>query len=440
MSIPEPPYHNVTDRLLYEILNNLNKPAPPPPPVIYNQFNVLYVSARYGDDSTAERNNISKPFQTITMARLNAFYGDVIHVLEGIYDEANLFCNNKMWFDHGAVVSYSGNGIIFQQMYGECTVRGYGVFKCTGTGSVINVGNWYNCVLDIECESIEAVQKACVLWQNRDLHDPTNYKPHRIKAKRCYSSGTAALHLQFNCHILTEIDEIVSDGSQLYCLYVTNPRKGLIRNSTITSSGSMAVYMDRVLELEYNNCRITCNYDSPNGHAIYSSGIFMHNLLFKNCRIECVNPNAKSIYTEGELPLYLDKNVFATNDTNGPIDYMVTGTKLNLVNNEVTVNVYGESEVSLYPYQNAEIIRIASNDPNVTIAALPFAPKHHSFKIVPVAPLVVTMNSTDPATAQDKNIILESSTIHLDGSKGDWIEFYNGIYGTGNRQINAANY
>jgi hypothetical protein len=185
MMIPVPPYYNITNDLLYAILNALNSGGAP---LVFEQFRVLYVSARYGDDSTAQPNNQKLPYKTITAAKNNSFYNDIIHVMEGIYDEANLFGQYIYWFDYGAQINYSGSSAIFQQWFGVCTVRGHGKFTCTGNGSVTDVGGWFFCILDMECESCEAVSDCVKFWANNNVGDGL-YKPHKVKAKRIYSQN-----------------------------------------------------------------------------------------------------------------------------------------------------------------------------------------------------------------------------------------------------------
>src|SRR6185437_1016931 len=123
------------------------------------------------------------------------------------------------------------------------------------------------------------------------------------------------------------------------------------------------------------------------------------------------------------------------------ITYVNGGSKLHLTSgNDITIDITGISGFYLARYQNAEIIRLTSSNPSETLNEIDFAPTHHAFRLIPAAGLTLQIVSGDPANAADSDIILESASLTLNGSRGDWIELRNGFYGTGSRQVTASNY
>jgi hypothetical protein len=442
MTVPQRPYYNVTNDLLYEILNTLNGGAP----VIYGQFRVLYVSARYGDDSTALPNNINKPYKTITAAKNNAFSTDIIHVMEGIYDEANLFGSYYYWFDYGAEISYSGNDAIFNEWFGECIVRGHGKFKCTGNGSVIDVGGWFFCILDLECESCEAVTDCVILWHNTNWGDPL-YKPHKVKAKRIYSQNGSGVHFRFNSHGEVEAEEIICDSvnqvSFRGTVFVGNVHKGIVRNSRIIGNNIAPLHLGSGLGLNFEvyNCELICNGSLPLAHGVYQDGLLLDFTLF-NTNIVCTDPSSRSIFSLQTINIHLDNNVNANVDTGGTalLNYVNKENKIRLTDNKATIDVSGSTSINMNDCQNAEAIILTSSNASETLSQILSAPLHHSFKISPEPGLMLTINSANPITATGDDIVLETASIILDGDKGDWIEFRKGLYGQGNRQINSSNY
>ena len=435
MTTPQPPYYNVTNDLLYAILNTLNTSP------VYSQFRVLYVSARYGNDSTAQVNSLRLPYKTITAAKNNAFGNDIIHVMEGIYDEGNLFGSYFYWFDYGAEINYTGAGAIFQQWFGQCTVRGFGKFKSNAGNCVVNVGGWLFCLLDMECESIEGTGQTVMFWQNVFFLAPL-YKPHKVKCRRIYSSGGPAVMFRAYSNATVIAEEIVSDSFTDGTIWLGSVIGSLISGATIISSNFVPVnFLGTGYSMTFENCNLVSNYDSPAGHGIYTTWQITDLFLYKT-RIYCKNPGAKSISTSGNTSLHLDSNVRANTDTGGAgiLTYVNKGTKIQLDESEATIDITGLASIDLAGFQNAEVIRVSSSNAAETITQVINAPLHHSFKLLPDAGLSLTINSADPLLAAQADIILESASITLNGDKGDWLELQSGLFGTGNRQINASNY
>jgi hypothetical protein len=442
MTLPSPPYYNVTSDLLYAILNSLNGGSP----VVYSQFRVLYVSARYGNDSTAEVNNNKKPYKTITAAKNNSFGNDIIHVMEGIYDEGNLFGTYFYWFDFGAEINYSGSDAIFHQWYGQCTVRGYGKFKCTGNGSVTNVGQWLFCILDMECESCEAISDCVILWQNNFIGAGL-YKPHKVKTKRIYSQNGSGVHFRYNSYAEVEADEIICDSvnqvSFRGTVFIGNVNKGTIRNCRITGNHIAALHLGSGFgdKFEVYNCDLVCNGNLPLAHGIYQDG-FINDFTLFSTKIACNSPSSRAIYSLQSINIHIDNNVNANVDTGGTVllNYINKENKIRLTDNKATLDITGSTSIDLINYQNVEVIIITSSNAAETLSQIINAPKHHSYKIAPAPGLSLTVSSTSPGVANDTSIILESGSLLLKGDTGDLLELRNGLTGTGNRQVNASNY
>jgi hypothetical protein len=410
---------------------------------VFTGFNVYYVSSRYGNDATALVNNDKKPYKTITAAKALATSADVIYVMEGVYNEGYLFGNYRYWFDYGAEINYSGSGAIFHQYPGQCFVRGFGKFSCTtNAANVINVGNWINCLLDLECESIDSITHGVVLFQNTPSGFPL-YKPHRVKAKRAYASAGYAVGFRFNSYAEVEIDEIISDSITDPGLFIGSMNKGLVKNAVITGNNYPAVnFGGAAAEMTIENCEINTTCNDPAGDGIFLDGA-INDFYFYNSKITCKNAGAKSINnTAAAMNLHLDNNVSASNDTAivQPINYVNKDTRIYLSNNEVTIDITGLASFDLAPYQNKEVIRLTSANPAETITDILNAPVHHNVKILPAAGLALTVNSTDPTLAVSTNIVLNPASVILNGTKGDWLELRNSLYGTGNKEVKAINY
>jgi hypothetical protein len=441
MTDPNPPFHNVTNDLLYVILTELKSMVNAP---VYIGFNILYVSSRYGNDATAQVNNILKPYKTITAAKNHYFSSsDWIHVLEGIYDEGNLFGNYQYWFDNGAEVSYSGAGSIFHQNFGVCIVRGFGKFISTDANApAINVGNWIQCVLDMECDSIEAQGRAVIFFQNTFFGSPL-YKPHTIKARRIYARNRHALRFAFNTYAEVEADEIICDSTTESAVEIGNVTSGTVRNAKITGTAFSPVHPGGSgIDMTFYNCHFISLLDDPSGHAVFFDDAVITNLHISSTRMEVKNAGAKSIYGTHNFNLLLDSNVSANTDTGGTaiITYLNKETKIRLDNNEASIDITGLSSFDLSTFQNAEVIRLSSSNPAETISTIVNAPAHHSIKLLPAPGLSLTVNSTDPLSAAAQNIVLSAPSIILNGSKGDWLELRSSLFGTGIKEILVMNY
>jgi hypothetical protein len=268
------------------------------------------------------------------------------------------------------------------------------------------------------------------------------YKPHRIKCRRIYSSGGPAVMFRAYCHARVEAEEIVSDSFTDPTVFEGGVFDGLVYNSKIISNNFVPViFLGTAWKMTIDGCVIENNFDSPQGHGISTTWQILDLYLY-NTRIFCKNLSAKSITTVSNINLHLDNNVRANTDTGGAgiLTYVNKDTEITLDNNEVSLDITGLTSIDLTGFQNAEIIRVSSTNISETLTDIVSAPKHHSIRILPSPGLTLTISGTNPIGAIDSNIILESPSLSLNGDKGDWLELQNGLFGTGNRQVNASNY
>ena len=125
--------------------------------------NITYVDQTYGNDTTAESKNSSKPFETLTAAK-NSITEGLIVVKPGEYTDFNLLKDNVSWyFMPGAIVNSPSNSDVamFTTSNGESNVNtanvyGYGVFKdiLGGRSMILDVNNPLSDIY-FECQSAE---------------------------------------------------------------------------------------------------------------------------------------------------------------------------------------------------------------------------------------------------------------------------------------------
>jgi hypothetical protein len=134
-----------------------------------NVANTLFVDATYGDDATAEVDDLTKPFETLTAARNAANSGDVVFVHPGVftYDNTNATGNQyngnmdtlvNLWkdgvtyyFAEGSKIVFANQTITGQDMYlfrpysatsfERCNVFGKLQFVGTSIGPDTSGGN-----------------------------------------------------------------------------------------------------------------------------------------------------------------------------------------------------------------------------------------------------------------------------------------------------------
>ena len=441
MSIPAIPFHTATERLLYEILqkissgNNIQ--------TAYN--NTLYVSSSYGNDWSAQKNNILQPYYTIGAAIENFMPGDLIHVMEGVYDEGNINGVLNYWFDYGAVVSFAGGWgeAIFQPMYGSCTVRGYGNFICTGDANAIFPGEWFGSNFDLECESIETYGNGvgCMIYQNNNF-DQTLNTPIRIKARRIYSQNCSPVMFLYEANAIVEAEEIVCDSTYYPCFYNSGSSVGLVKNAKIVSNNTMPIQIDG-----YDGTLTLDNVTIYANNVYAYAGLWISNqllnLYLKNTEFICVNTSTPCLRTNSIVNIYLDDNTRSNTDTArnpGLFVYQNKDRKIHLPEIFTEVDITGQTTLDLGNLQNQTYIRVVSSNAAETLHSITNAPQHHSFVIIPQNNLILTITSANANLAGWSDIVTDRSSIILQGLNGDWIEFYSGFSSQGSQLINFKNY
>jgi hypothetical protein len=132
---------------------------------VLNINNTLFVDEQYGDDTTAERENESKPWKTINAALLSASLlpGDTIYVQPGNYicPLLNMLDNVNFYFTKGTFISSDNlNKFIFFAANVTSSIRGYGVFNSNVT--LIRADNC-NIIFEAESISVHSVAAAIVI-------------------------------------------------------------------------------------------------------------------------------------------------------------------------------------------------------------------------------------------------------------------------------------
>ena len=437
--IPQPPFHTATERLLYEILMNLGSSIP----VNYN--NTLFVSSSYGNDDTAQKNNILMPYLTIAAAIENFMPGDLIHVMEGTYYEGNLNGVLNYWFDFGAVVSFNGRWgeAIFQPSYGSCTVRGYGQFICTADANAIFVGEWFGSNFDLECESIETYGNGvgCMIYQNNNF-DQTLNTPIRIKARRIYGQNCSPVMFLYQSNAVVEAEELVCDSTFYPAIYSSDSSQVVIKNSKLISNYTFPYQIDgNDSYLTLDNVKFYAN--NPNAYANLWISNQLLTLYLKNMEFIAAG-STPCIFTNSIVLVNLDENTSSNNDTGGNPNYIVYGYKdryIHLPETLATLDITGQANIDLSAFQNKKYIFLTSGNANETLQTINNAPQHHSFVLIPYGNLTLSIASASSLTAGLPAIVTDQALITLKGAAGDWIEFYNGYAGQdGNRIIAYKNY
>ena len=105
--------------------------------------NTLFVSQKYGNDASAKRELLFLPFKTLTAAKNAAVAGDLIKVIDGIFDEADILKALVNYdFELGANIEYSGSEIILDVLNPmTCIIKSNGHFHATGTGKVLRLSS-----------------------------------------------------------------------------------------------------------------------------------------------------------------------------------------------------------------------------------------------------------------------------------------------------------
>ena len=101
--------------------------------------NILYVDAN-GNDTTAVKGDIAKPFETYASAKAGASSGDVIVLMPGSYNANDILKDGvEIYFMPGASINYIGGGDPIMKddaaLAFNCTISGYPSFYYNGTGT-----------------------------------------------------------------------------------------------------------------------------------------------------------------------------------------------------------------------------------------------------------------------------------------------------------------
>ena len=435
MSLPQPPFYNTSHELLYSIYNALGNSTFISDSGQY--MRTLYVSALFGNDTTAVPNDPMLPYQTITTAINNIFYPeDLIYVMPGQYSDCNIAGNYQMWFDYGAVVS-SDVSPIFQQAPGLCKVRGRGTFIGYNV-SPIQAGSYFNSQLDLECELIDCgYNYALILYNNGN-----ELLPHKIKAREIYSQTAGAIYFAYGCYAEVQADAIDNAATGCPAIVFDSVGEVKVSNSTIWTPFFWynVLTVGNCGTIEFNNCYIWQNCPMMGGYNFnLNNSIDLLRLI--NCRMQIDYAESFCFTVCNNVNIYV-QNVIANFDTLGGnqyLNYLNDGERIKIEGNMRYKELSADNSLDLWDCQNVENIIIFYSG-TATIPQIYNAPLHHSFKILPAAGAKLTFVSANANSSQTSYILLNTQTVTIDGDNGDWIEFRNGLYGWGNRQVNVMNY
>ncbi len=434
VSLPSPPFYNTTHELLYGIYNSLGGSLRADDG---QYMRTLYVSALFGNDATAVADDPMHPFQTIAGAISNIYFpDDLIYVMPGQYNEGNIAGNYSMWFDYGAVVSHELY-TIFQQCPGFCKVRGRGTFICFYS-PVIEAGGILNSCLDLECELIDCAYTYAVrLWENGN-----ELFPHKIKAREIYSQTAGAIYFAYGCNAEVQADMIDNAASDVPSIVCDTSANVKVSNSTIWTPYFYynVLTVGQCGTIEFNNCYLWQNCPMMGGYN-FNLNDTIDLLRLINCRMQIDYAWSYCFTIYNNVNLFID-NVIANFDTqngNQYLNYLNDGERIKIEGNTRNKELSADNSLDLWDCQNVENIIIYSSG-IVNIPQIYNAPLHHSFKILPAAGAKLIFVSANANSSQTSDIILNTQAITIDGDNGDWIEFRNGLYGWGNRQVNVMNY
>lgn len=187
-------------------------------PTINSTF---YVSVDFGDDATAVKGKISKPYKNIKTAVLAASPGDTIWVFAGLYDEDSIptISNLRIHLEDGVrIIPTASGGIvsIFSDLVTGATAGGATDFRITGKGEIINIGqsgndtsaicaSYPNSKYYIECKKLSSFES----WNGAYFYLKEALLDIQFSA---YSGGIAYLE---NCNLINygSVDTILTYGS-----------------------------------------------------------------------------------------------------------------------------------------------------------------------------------------------------------------------------------
>jgi hypothetical protein len=107
--------------------------------------NTVFVDAEFGNNATAQRENLTRPFLTLAAALAAANIGDVVRVRPGVFNESQLVLRDNVdwYFEEGAsIVSTSLNAIFIDASPVTCVIGGWGDFS--SAGSIMEMHEVYN--------------------------------------------------------------------------------------------------------------------------------------------------------------------------------------------------------------------------------------------------------------------------------------------------------
>lgn len=233
---------------------------------VVNIPSTLWISPQ-GDDATAEKARVARPYKTFAAANLAAQPGDMVVVLPGTYNELRVIKDQiNYYFHHGAkVVAPDGQQTIDDRWGAIRTyIYGYGEFYGKGSGfqdgNTIVFGNTSQVYMEaVYIESIEVWHpEAKLLIKNAKIDfEFTNYNGGRCRLMDCYLRDSVNVLFGYSETILDRclIENTIRQHAQypeIYGVGYYNERSLAITNFWLGSAARL-IMRDCTLVSEHEN-------------------------------------------------------------------------------------------------------------------------------------------------------------------------------------------
>lgn len=212
-------------------------------------MSTLYVDAKTGDNFTAEKGNINKPYQTLSFALKHAQSKDTLYIQPGKYHDDNLILKNKVdWYYTSGAIHKGKKTLFIVEKNVNCSITGFGSFKSKknilkqkkGKSNIILEGNSFESSDDM------------FYFYNRF----NNKSTFKISGKSFI--GTNIFHISQNLDVIFNFVEIITSNKIFQIdLNATGSFIGcgnkIIRTSTTSDSGISIMSTSFNMNLDVQN-------------------------------------------------------------------------------------------------------------------------------------------------------------------------------------------
>jgi uncharacterized protein (TIGR02145 family) len=183
--------------------------------VVVSLDNIIYVS-KNGNNLTAQRGILNKPFQTITAAKDIAQPGDLIYVFPGIYIDGYILKDGVNYYLHeGVIIKGESLPVISTTDLGtiNCSVMGYGEFRSMVNVVQFGAGQNENSKIYVECNRIfgHSTSSYAVLVRSN------NIKVNLI-CRGIIEGGARALDFHSGCNVKIKAETVkITNAYNQWC-------------------------------------------------------------------------------------------------------------------------------------------------------------------------------------------------------------------------------